>query len=765
MRFHDGIALFGLAIAVGTGGAGAVASASSGHAAPANVTSSAQFSISSISATPAQSVPDPPTNLTVAMTGGAATLHWTAGATNGYPITGYVVNSQVDGVASTNVCPISEADISTSCVVSNLVNGGTYTFFVQAISAAGISAYSGASNQVVVDFPPLGLSQLPLIVTSLTGPALAGTHSSSLTLTTSGGDVSGLDIYGVGGQGFMSVINSATDSVTGDINVGVFVNSPSAMAINPAGTFVYVVYQQTNNVEVVDTSTQQVIDTIAVGKSPSSIAINPGGTLAYVTNYDSSTVSVINLLTNTVSAVIPVGGNPSKVLVNNAGTIAVVQCASEVAVIDTATSNVTEVSEQGVATGIALNPAGTTAYSLAGLWQVQVIDLATATITATIVLGPGNVPNAITVNRAGTLAYAINNYNGTISVIDLSNDSVRAVMPIQKSGSFGNPGTVNMFIDPSGHYGFLSDGQVVNLDTNAVVTTIAEFAGDIQFNSAGTIAYSTGGGQIDYFPLSALTDAPANSAPFGFIISAASPTFMVISTPATTYAVVDGTAKGCTVLGTVLSATSAGTCIVTATMAGDHTYSPVSSVATAVNFPLTRIVQSPLTVTTRTGTVDAATKLASAGGSGTGAVRYRVRNGSAGDCTIRGSSLSSKSPGACVVTATKAGDSTYFAVTSTATVVTMKLPAKPATLSLFFSAGGTALSPSVKRTLTSLAKKLVGGATVVVAGHANGNTALAKIRARRVANFLKSVVSIRVVVRTVLSPSSNNTVTVTTLKQ
>jgi hypothetical protein len=51
---------------------------------------------------------------------------------------------------------------------------------------------------------------------------------------------------------------------------------------------------------------------------------------------------------------------------------------------------------------------------------------------------------------------------------------------------------------------------------------------------------------------------------------------------AVTYSVTNGTASGCSVTGAVLATSNAGTCIVTATMAGDGLYDPVSSAPTTV---------------------------------------------------------------------------------------------------------------------------------------------------------------------------------------
>ncbi|WP_285509660.1 IPT/TIG domain-containing protein, partial [Streptomyces sp. NBRC 13847] len=53
-------------------------------------------------------------------------------------------------------------------------------------------------------------------------------------------------------------------------------------------------------VSVIDTATNSVIGTIAVGQGPTGVAVSPDGTRAYTTNSDSNTVSVIDTATNTV---------------------------------------------------------------------------------------------------------------------------------------------------------------------------------------------------------------------------------------------------------------------------------------------------------------------------------------------------------------------------------------------------------------------------------------------------------------------------------
>ncbi|MBI3873844.1 MAG: hypothetical protein HY307_02360 [Arcobacter sp.] len=64
---------------------------------------------------------------------------------------------------------------------------------------------------------------------------------------------------------------------------------------------------------MIDTSTNTVLTTIPVGDTPQGVAVNPAGTLIYVANSGSNSVSVINAATNTVTSIISVGLTPSGV--------------------------------------------------------------------------------------------------------------------------------------------------------------------------------------------------------------------------------------------------------------------------------------------------------------------------------------------------------------------------------------------------------------------------------------------------------------------
>ena len=142
------------------------------------------------------------------------------------------------------------------------------------------------------------------------------------------------------GGGTVSVINPATGTVTGTINVG---SDPFGVAFNPAGTLAYVTNYGGTTVSVINPATGTVTGTITVGSDPIGVAFNPAGTLAYVANYGGGTVSVINPATGTVTGTITVGASPRGVAFNPAGTLAYVTNYGDntVSVINPATGTVT----------------------------------------------------------------------------------------------------------------------------------------------------------------------------------------------------------------------------------------------------------------------------------------------------------------------------------------------------------------------------------------------------------------------------------------
>jgi hypothetical protein len=121
----------------------------------------------------------------------------------------------------------------------------------------------------------------------------------------------------------------------------------------------------------------------------------------------------------------------------------------------------------------------------------------------------------------------------------------------------------------------------------------------------------------------------------------------------------------------VLTYTSAGNCGITATKAADDNFAEASS--TQTTFTIDKASQSALTLTNTTGTFPTGFTVGTSGGDWTGAVTFVAVDGTATGCTINSTTwaLTFTSAGTCTVTSTKASDTNYNVISSSATTVTI----------------------------------------------------------------------------------------------
>ncbi len=120
-------------------------------------------------------------------------------------------------------------------------------------------------------------------------------------------------------------------------------------------------------------------------------------------------------------------------------------------------------------------------------------------------------------------------------------------------------------------------------------------------------------------------------------------------------------ARNCRVVGSRLVADTPGVCWVVPSKAADDSYE--AATGAPGEFKLNMASQPPLTVVVSpaTGAVGVSTNVAlsTRGGAGTGAVTYGIRNGTATGCELIGNSITARSVGTCIVSASKAADSSY----------------------------------------------------------------------------------------------------------
>jgi len=276
----------------------------------------------------------------------------------------------------------------------------------------------------------------------------------------------------------VSVINTATNTVTGTVGVG---SGPIGVAFTPYGSRAYVANSNSNSVSVINTATKAVISTVAVGSFPQGLAITPNGSRVYVSNLNSNSVSVINTASNTVIATITFGSGgtglgPAGVAISPDGSRAYVtnSATNTVLVIDTATDAVIAtlgVGEDPVA--VAITPDGSRAYVASILGRsLSVIDTGTNTVIATIGQLTVSQPVNVAITPDGSRAYVTDNGLDAVVVIDtVTNTEIATIRLV----TFNPQG---LAITPDGTHAYVACFNtadfvfVIDTSTNTVTNTV-----------------------------------------------------------------------------------------------------------------------------------------------------------------------------------------------------------------------------------------------------------------------------------------------------
>ena len=183
-----------------------------------------------------------------------------------------------------------------------------------------------------------------------------------------------------------------------------------------------------------------------------------------------------------------------------------------------------------------------------------------------------------------------------------------------------------------------------------------------------------------------------------------------VGSGAITYATSNGTATGCALSSAsdtaTITASTSGTCLVSATIAADSYYNAATS--SALTFTFSKANQSTLSISSTSGSFGTPLTLTTNGGSGSGAVSFSYAAGTT-TCILVSAVLTPAATGTCVISATKASDSNYNLFVSDSATVTFAAGSTTASISL---AGGS-LTYRQTKLVTALAS-VAGKATFKV---------------------------------------------------
>jgi len=187
-----------------------------------------------------------------------------------------------------------------------------------------------------------------------------------------------------------------------------------------------------------------------------------------------------------------------------------------------------------------------------------------------------------------------------------------------------------------------------------------------------------------------------------------------------------------------------------------------TTATTTVPVTTTTILAPVLSVVQLTGHEGSSLTLKTKGDAEGGALSFRVKNGTAQSCAIKGDSLTAKSAGTCIVTATRQPRGLVPKTSSKPTTLRFeKSKSSTHSIILIFVAHVGTLNSAAKAAIAHFAKPLKSGDAVVSTGYAKGDPALASRRAASVARYLASLVRVHVTRRSVTNGADNKVILAT----
>jgi len=194
--------------------------------------------------------------------------------------------------------------------------------------------------------------------------------------------------------------------------------------------------------------------------------------------------------------------------------------------------------------------------------------------------------------------------------------------------------------------------------------------------------------------------------------------------------------------------------------------SPTSTTTTTTTTTTTStlpVIPAPvLTVASMTGHEGSSLTLVVRGDPHGGTLSFRVKNGTAKGCAIKGDALTAKSVGTCIVTATRLANGSTPKVSSKPAIIRFaKRAPRTNSLTISFGAGVSSLSSLSVIAIATFAKSLTKNETVVSTGYAKGDRALAARRAASVARYLTGLVTVHVTLRSVTSGADDKAILTT----
>jgi YVTN family beta-propeller protein len=238
----------------------------------------------------------------------------------------------------------------------------------------------------------------------------------------------------------LSVIDIASNTIAKTITLKAVVSPSTAaiplLAITPDGKTLYIVHDKACSVSVIDVATDTEVKVLSLategqeGEMANCVAIAPDGKMAYVTRSSSEAGALIAISTevNEVSEMIPLSGylSPGGIAILPDGSKAYVGDESDTLIIvDLKASTVVgSIQQECQPLAISFTPDGHKAYVTLDSDMMQIVNVANDS-NGELIFVPS--ANQVVFSADGKTAFANNQLEDQISVIDVAKDTVKSL--------------------------------------------------------------------------------------------------------------------------------------------------------------------------------------------------------------------------------------------------------------------------------------------------------------------------------------------------
>jgi large repetitive protein len=447
------------------------------------------------------------------------------------------------------------------------------------------SNYNAASSQETTITISTG-AQAALTITSVTG-----TYNTSLTLVTSGGSGTGAVSYAVSdgtatGCSVTAGALSETSAGTCIVTATKAASGSYTSASSPATTITLALATQAALTITSVTGTYNTALTLTTSGGSDGVTVTYVVTTAgtAVCSVTGAVLSETSAGTCTVTATMP--ANADYNAVSSTATTITIATATQAALTITSVTGAyntpitltTSGGSDSGAVSYVVSDAGTAGCSVTG--SVLIATTAgTCTVTAAMA---ANTDYSAVSSTATTIT--IGKIDQAPLTITPTSSTYNAALALGVSGGSDN-GAVTFALNDAGTANCSISSSVLSATTVGTCTVTATMAGSADYNAVSSAATTITIEKTAQAALTITSTSGVLSSPLPLAVSGGS------DSGAVTYAIDSAGSANCSIANGALSATSVGTCTVTATMAGNGDYNAVSSSATTIT--LVKTGQAP----------------------------------------------------------------------------------------------------------------------------------------------------------------------------